>query len=157
MTRAIAKTKSTDRKNSKPKIKSVIPRSAKLARRASVRLPKPGTQTSALARPMTKREQLAAMLVRDGGATLAPGPPLAGPHLCGRAFTPDLLARGIAWRLQEKALGGLTAEARRLLVASGGGCGGLVKRRALRPLLRPGRGHDRRCEPQSAPQRWNNP
>lgn len=31
------------------------------------------------------------------------------------SFTPDLLARGIAWRLQEKALGGLSASARRLL------------------------------------------
>ena len=31
------------------------------------------------------------------------------------AFTPDLLARGIAWRLQEKALGGLSGDARRLL------------------------------------------
>lgn len=34
------------------------------------------------------------------------------------AFTPDLLARGIAWRLQEKALGGLSSEARRALAAS---------------------------------------
>ena len=39
------------------------------------------------------------------------------------AFTPDLLARGIAWRLQEKDVGGLSAEARRLLGASGGGEG----------------------------------
>ena len=70
MTRTSIKTKSTDRKTSKPKIKSVVPRSAKSARRASVRLPKPGSQTSALARPMTKRDQLAAMLVRDEGATL---------------------------------------------------------------------------------------
>lgn len=27
------------------------------------------------------------------------------------AFTPDLLARGIAWRIQERALGGLSTEA----------------------------------------------
>ena len=49
------------------------------------------------------------------------------------AFTPDLLARGIAWRLQEAALGGLTAEARRLLGAAG-------ERRSptARPALRPG-------------------
>lgn len=31
------------------------------------------------------------------------------------AFTPDLLARGIASRLQEKLLGGLSGEARRLI------------------------------------------
>ena len=31
------------------------------------------------------------------------------------AFTPDLLARGIAWRLQEKALGGLSIEHRHCL------------------------------------------
>ncbi len=31
------------------------------------------------------------------------------------SFTPDLLARGIAWRLQENALGGLPTEARRML------------------------------------------
>ena len=31
------------------------------------------------------------------------------------AFTPDLLARGIAWRLQEKALGGLSSEHRHRL------------------------------------------
>jgi hypothetical protein len=56
------------------------------------------------------------------------------------AFTPDLLARGIAWRLQEKALGGLSPEARRLLSV-----GGRVdevaprRRRSLaRPTLRPG-------------------
>ena len=31
------------------------------------------------------------------------------------AYTPDLLARGIAWRLQEKALGGLSMEHRHRL------------------------------------------
>lgn len=31
------------------------------------------------------------------------------------AFTPDLLARGIAWRMQETALGGLSADAKCLL------------------------------------------
>jgi len=36
------------------------------------------------------------------------------------AFTPDLLARGIAWRLQEQALGGLPDEVRRLLGANEG-------------------------------------
>ena len=55
------------------------------------------------------------------------------------AFTPDLLARGIAWRLQEKALGGLSAEARRVIGAGGTGEGGLAKRRSTsRPSLRPG-------------------
>lgn len=55
------------------------------------------------------------------------------------AFTPDLLARGIAWRLQEKELGGLSSEARRLLGAGRAGAGGLAKRHAAsRPALRPG-------------------
>jgi len=49
------------------------------------------------------------------------------------AFTPDLLARGIAWRLQETALGGLSADARRLL----GACGERKSPKA-RPALRPG-------------------
>lgn len=53
------------------------------------------------------------------------------------AFTPDLIARGIGWRLQEKALGGLSSEARRLLGADGG-AGTSAKRRASRPVLRPG-------------------
>ena len=55
------------------------------------------------------------------------------------AFTPDLLARGIAWRLQEKALGGLSAKARRLLGVGGNGEGIAARRRSLaRPTLRPG-------------------
>ena len=54
------------------------------------------------------------------------------------AFTPDLLVRGIAWRLQERVLGGLSGEARRLLGSGGGGARALAKRRASRPLLRPG-------------------
>ncbi len=53
------------------------------------------------------------------------------------AFTPDLLARGIAWRLQEKSLGGLTSDVRRLLAA--GGEGAPVRRRSpARAALRPG-------------------
>lgn len=55
------------------------------------------------------------------------------------AFTPNLLARGIAWRLQEKALGGLSAEARLVIGAGGTGEGGSVKRRSIaRRSLRPG-------------------
>ena len=54
------------------------------------------------------------------------------------AFTPDLLARGIAWGLQEKALGGLSAEARRVLSEGGGGAGAPAKRQASRRFLRPG-------------------
>ena len=46
------------------------------------------------------------------------------------AFTPDLLARGIAWRLQEKAHGGLTPELRRQLQ---GGDDGSAKRISVRP------------------------
>ena len=48
------------------------------------------------------------------------------------AFTPDLLARGIAHRLQEKALGGLSAAIARQLQSGGEG------RAAARPTLRPG-------------------
>lgn len=53
------------------------------------------------------------------------------------AFTPDLLARGIAWRLQETALGGHSPEARRVLGQSGEGAP-LRKRTSARALLRPG-------------------
>jgi hypothetical protein len=49
------------------------------------------------------------------------------------AFTPDLLARGIAWRLQEKNLGGLTSEARHLLEGNVHG-----KAAKARLTLRPG-------------------
>ena len=53
------------------------------------------------------------------------------------AFTPDLLARGIAWRLQERKLGGLTSDVRRAL--SGDGKGTSVRRRSpARATLRPG-------------------
>jgi len=53
------------------------------------------------------------------------------------AFTPDLLARGIAWRLQEKAQGGLSAEARRMF---GGSDEAVPKQRraSARASLRPG-------------------
>jgi hypothetical protein len=47
------------------------------------------------------------------------------------AFTPDLLARGIAYRLQEKAIGGLSPSVRRQL-ERGREVGG------RRPALRPG-------------------
>jgi hypothetical protein len=46
------------------------------------------------------------------------------------AFTPDLLARGIAWRLQEKAIGGLAPALRRQLE---GGGEGTPKRTSMRP------------------------
>lgn len=52
------------------------------------------------------------------------------------SFTPDLLARGIACRLQEKALGGLPAEARRLLAE--GWKGSAPRRRSVRASLHPG-------------------
>ena len=55
------------------------------------------------------------------------------------AFTPDLLARGIAWKLQEKALGGLSPEAKRLIAIDGAGEGSPVPRRSVSvPTLRPG-------------------
>ena len=52
------------------------------------------------------------------------------------AFTPDLLARSIAWRLQEQALGGLSDKARRLLDAKVDGAP--RKRSSSRVALRPG-------------------
>jgi len=58
----------------------------------------------------------------------------AGPPA---AFTSDLLARGIAWRLQEKELGGLPPQACQML----GGSGEAAPRRRLalaRVSLRPG-------------------
>ena len=53
------------------------------------------------------------------------------------AFTPDLLARSIAWRLQVKALGGLSPAARRLLSGSGEESS-LSRRTSTRVALRPG-------------------
>lgn len=51
------------------------------------------------------------------------------------SFTPDLLARGIAWRLQEKAFGGLSATTQRLLGDAGKGS---HRRQPARSSLRPG-------------------
>lgn len=70
MTRTVTKTKSIDQKNAKSTTKSPAPRSVKSPRRASVHLPEPGAPAATPARPVTKRGQLAAMLVRDEGATL---------------------------------------------------------------------------------------
>jgi len=53
------------------------------------------------------------------------------------AFTPDLLARRIAWRMQERKLGSLSREACRML--GGGGEAAPLRRRArARVSLRPG-------------------
>ena len=55
------------------------------------------------------------------------------------AFTPDLLARGIAWRLQEKALSGLSAGAKQLIGVRRAGEGSpTLRRSASRSTLRPG-------------------
>ena len=55
------------------------------------------------------------------------------------AFTPDLIARGIAWRLQEKVLGGPSTEAKALIGVCQAGEHALTPRRsASRPTLRPG-------------------
>ena len=51
------------------------------------------------------------------------------------AFTPDLLVRGIAWRLQERAFGGLSASTQRLLSDAGKGS---KRQRPTRASLRPG-------------------
>ena len=53
------------------------------------------------------------------------------------AFTPDLMARGIAWRLQEKALGGVPPDVRRVVTGSGEGTP-LRRRTPARAALRPG-------------------
>ena len=53
------------------------------------------------------------------------------------AFTPDLLARGLAWRVQEKALGGHSHYARRLLGGSGEGAS-RQRRTSTCVSLRPG-------------------
>ena len=55
------------------------------------------------------------------------------------AFTPDLMARGIAWKLQERALGGLSPEAKREIGIGGAGEGVRSSRRSeCRSTLRPG-------------------
>jgi hypothetical protein len=48
------------------------------------------------------------------------------------AFTPDLLTRGIAWRLQERAVGGFSATARVALASA------QTPHSQRRPALRPG-------------------
>lgn len=48
------------------------------------------------------------------------------------AFTPDLLARGIAWRLQERAAGGYSASVRAALKCRG------ARKAPRHPALRPG-------------------
>ena len=55
------------------------------------------------------------------------------------AFTPDLIARGIAWKLQERMLGGLSQEAKASIGAVGAGEREQASRRSgSRPTLRPG-------------------
>ena len=55
------------------------------------------------------------------------------------AFTPDLLARGIAWKLQERVLGGLSQEVKASIGVVGAGERERPERRsASRPTLRPG-------------------
>ena len=55
------------------------------------------------------------------------------------AFTPDLLARGIAWKLQERVLGGMSSEAKRMLGTGEAGESARTPRRSsFCPTLRPG-------------------
>ena len=55
------------------------------------------------------------------------------------AFTPDLLARGIAWKLQERVLGGMSLEAKRMLgTGEAGGSARTPRRSSFCPTLRPG-------------------
>ena len=55
------------------------------------------------------------------------------------AFTPDLLARSIAWKLQERVSRGLSPEAKRVLDAGATGEGARNSvRLTARPTLRPG-------------------
>lgn len=67
--------------------------------------------------------------LRDRWRELYKAPPPA-------AFTPDLIARGIAWRLQENALGGFPPEARMLI--EGGEGTPRPRRPSARASLRPG-------------------
>ena len=48
------------------------------------------------------------------------------------AFMPDLLTRGIAWRMQGKALGGFSADARSMMVCGGEGGNARQSRRPLK-------------------------
>ena len=55
------------------------------------------------------------------------------------AFTPDLIARGLAWKLQEKAFGGLSPDSKRLIGIGEAAEGARTQRRsASRPILRVG-------------------
>lgn len=49
------------------------------------------------------------------------------------AFTPDLLARGIAWRIQEKAMGGLSSQVRHIFGPAGEGGSPRRSGRILKP------------------------
>ena len=70
MTRTATNTNSTAGNTSKPTTKSDASRMPKAKRRGSVKQLEPDAQTAVSARPATKRDQLAALLVRDEGATL---------------------------------------------------------------------------------------
>ena len=84
--------------------------------------------STALDFELTALKQLSRMALTDRWRALFKAAPPA-------AFTPDLLARGIAWRLQEKALGRLSSEARRTLAASEQS---VQRRHRSRTALRPG-------------------
>ena len=89
MTRNAAKTNSSAPNTSKPPAKSSSSRPAKAKRRVSVKKPEPDAQTTVSARPVTKRDQLAAMLVCDEGATLDEMTAATGwlPHTTRAALT----------------------------------------------------------------------
>jgi hypothetical protein len=70
MTRTATDTNFTTPKTSQPSGQSVAPRAAKAKRRISVKQPELDARTTVSAHPVTKRDQLAAMLVCDEGATL---------------------------------------------------------------------------------------
>ena len=70
MTRTSTKTKSSELKSSKPAAKAAAARPAQSPRRSNQPAPQGNNVVVAPLRQLTKRDQLAAMLVRDEGATL---------------------------------------------------------------------------------------
>ena len=86
--------------------------------------------SDALEQEVKKLRRLSRLQLKDRWRDLYKAAPPA-------SFTPDLIARGIAWRLQEMSFGGLASDVRRLLAAVGEGA--QVRRRSpARVALRPG-------------------
>ena len=72
-------------------------------------------------------------MTKTSAKTPAQKMPVSNPTRAA-AFAPDLLACGISWRLQERALGGLSAEARRVLGVGREGGGPMKRQRQGREV-----------------------